>query len=140
MTIPDVNVWLAAAWAGHSQHRVARNWLDEEDGDIAFCRVTQMAFLRLLTNAAITGPDVLTRRDAWNVFERLLADPRIRLVSEPQGLESLWAAFSKRHDKSHLLWTDDYIAAFAQAADADLVTLDRAFARRYATVRILCLS
>jgi toxin-antitoxin system PIN domain toxin len=140
VTIPDVNVWLAAAWAGHSQHRLAKEWLDEEERDIAFCRVTQMAFLRLLTNPAITGSDVLSRRDAWDVFDRLLADPRIRLMSEPQGLESLWAAFSRRADKSHLLWTDDYIAAFAQAADAQLVTLDRAFSRRYAAVRILCLS
>jgi toxin-antitoxin system PIN domain toxin len=140
VTIPDVNVWLAAAWAGHARHRLAKRWLDEEEGDIAFCRVTQMAFLRLLTNPAITGSDALSRRRAWDVFEKLLGDPRIRLMGEPQGLESLWAAFSKRDDKSHLLWTDDYLAAFAQAADAELVTFDRAFSKRYAAVRTLCLS
>jgi toxin-antitoxin system PIN domain toxin len=140
MTIPDVNVWLAASWARHSHHRSAKAWLDAEEGDVAFCRVTQMSFLRLLTNPAITGRNVLSRVEAWNIFDKLLADPRIFFIAEPQGLESLWAAFSKRNDKNHLLWTDDYIAAFAQAADAELVTFDQALSRRYATVRTRVLS
>jgi toxin-antitoxin system PIN domain toxin len=138
--IPDANVWLAAVWARHSHHRAAKNWMDAEQGDIAFCRVTQMALLRLLTNPAVTKRDALSRREAWVVFEKLIGDPRIRLMGEPQGLESLWSVFSKRDDKSHLLWTDDYMAAFAQAADAEFVTFDRALASRYASVRTTCLS
>jgi len=47
--IPDVNVWLAAVWSRHSQHGVAKNWIDAEQDGLAFCRVTQMALLRLLT-------------------------------------------------------------------------------------------
>src|SRR5215475_10096400 len=112
MKLLDVNVWLAAAWSRHSKHARAKEWIDGESGDLAFCRVSQMALLRLLTNPAITKDDVLTRRRAWEVFEEFLADPRIQIVSEPQGLEALWMAFSKRDDKSHLLWTDDYLAAF----------------------------
>ena len=98
-----------------------------------------MAFLRLLTNPAVTGTDALSRRQAWEVFEKLIADPRIRFIGEPQGLETLWVAFSKRDDKSHLLWTDDYVAAFVQAAEAELVTLDRGFKKRYPAVRVTCL-
>ena len=45
-------------------------------------------------------------------------------MTEPDGLVPIWVAFSKRDDRSHLLWTDDYLAAFAQAANAELVTLD----------------
>jgi uncharacterized protein len=137
--LPDVNVWLAASWARHTQHGAAKEWLDAEEEDIAFCRVSQMAFLRLLTNPAVTQDDALSRRRAWEAFGDLIADPRIRLIAEPQGLESLWIAFSRRADKSHLLWTDDYLAAFAQAADAELVTFDRALSKRYTSVRILCL-
>ena len=139
MKIPDVNVWLAAAWSRHSQHVQAKNWVDAEQGELAFCRITQMAFLRLLTNPAVTGTDALSRRQAWEVFEKLIADPRIRLIGEPLGLETLWTAFSKRPDKSHLLWTDDYMAAFAQAADAELVTFDRALSKRYPSARVTCL-
>jgi uncharacterized protein len=136
MKLPDVNVWLAAAWSRHSEHTIAKSWIDREPGDMVFCRVSQMALLRLLTNPAITKEDVLSRRRAWDVFEKLIADPRIRLLAEPQGLDPLWIAFSKREDKSHLLWTDDYLAAFAQAADAELVTFDRALSKRYSWVRI----
>lgn len=140
MRIPDVNVWLAATWARHSQHRTAKDWLDTEADEVGFCRVTQMSFLCLLTNPVITRADVLTRRQAWDVYSQLTADPRIVLVNEPDTVGTLWMTFSKRDDKSHLLWTDDYLAAFAQAAEADLVTLDRGFKRRYPAVRVTCLS
>ena len=136
MKSPDVNVWLAASWSRHSSHKTAKDWMDAEQEDLAFCRVTQMALLRLLTNPAITREDVLTRRRAWEIYDRLAADPRIRLLGEPQGLESLWRAFSRRDDKSHLLWTDDYLAAFAQAAEAELVTLDKTLPKRYRSVQI----
>jgi predicted nucleic acid-binding protein len=49
--LPDVNVWLALTLASHAQHRAATAWLEEvADETLAFCRVTQMGFLRLLTN------------------------------------------------------------------------------------------
>jgi len=139
MKIPDVNVWLAASWSRHSSHGAAREWMEDEQEDLAFCRVSQMAFLRLLTNPAIIREDALTRRRAWEVFDALIADPRIRMLAEPQGLEPLWVAFSKRDDRSHLLWADDYLAAFAQASDAELVTFDKAIAKRYRSIRITCL-
>jgi len=139
MKIPDVNVWLAASWSRHTSHGVARDWMEDEQEDLAFCRVSQMAFLRLLTNPAIIREDALTRRRAWEVFDALIADPRIRMLAEPQGLEPLWVAFSKRDDRNHLLWTDDYLAAFAQASDAELVTFDKAIGKRYRSIRITCL-
>ena len=135
MKIPDVNVWLAAAWSRHVKHATAKNWVDTEPGELAFCRVTQMALRRLLTNPAITGLDAMTRHQAWDAYDKLIADPRIRLVAEPEGLDALWVTFSKRTDRSHLLWTDDYLAAFTQASGAEFVTLDRAFAKRYPSLQ-----
>jgi toxin-antitoxin system PIN domain toxin len=140
MKLLDSNVWLAAAWRNHSHHGVASRWMNSEDDDLAFCRVTQMALLRLVTNPAITQNDVMTRRQAWEFVERFTSDPRVRFLAEPQGLLQLWMAFSKRDDKSHLLWTDDYLAAFAQAASVELVTLDRALHKRYTSVKIALLS
>jgi predicted nucleic acid-binding protein len=35
------------------------------------------------------------------------------------------------------LWTDDYLAAFAQAIDAELVTLDSVFKTRYPAVHVV---
>ncbi len=139
MKLPDVNVWLAGVWARHALHSSARGWLTSEPDEIAFCRVTQMALLRLVSNPAVTGDDSLTRRQAWDLVDRLMADRRITFLPEPEKLASIWVAFSKRNDRSHLLWTDDYLAAFASAAGAELVTLDRAFPARYPSVRVRCL-
>lgn len=139
MKLPDVNVWLASVWARHTHHRVARSWLIEETADIAFCRVTQMALLRLVTNRAVTGEDSLTRREAWDLVDRLMSDQRVRYLEEPHGLHPLWVALSKRDDRSHLLWAHDYLAAFTSAAGAELVTLDRALRPRYPAVRVVCL-
>lgn len=139
MKLLDVNVWLAAAWARHVYHPVAKRYVDGEEADMVFCRVTELAFLRLVTNRAVTGDDALTRRQAWDLLLALQADPRIKFVSEPRGLAPLWIAFSKRDDRSHLLWTDDYLAAFAQAVGAELVTLDAGLRARYPSVDVTLL-
>ena len=136
MKLLDVNVWLAASWGRHVHHAIAKRAVDAEDDELAFCRVTEMALLRLLTNPAAMGPDARTRREAWDVVLALQADPRVRFLAEPRGLAPLWIAFSKRDDRSHLLWTDDYLAAFAQAADLEFVTLDRGLHGRYPSVRV----
>jgi toxin-antitoxin system PIN domain toxin len=135
----DVNVWLAAAWARHVHHGAAKRYVDAQDLDMLFCRVTELAFLRLVTNRAVTGDDALTRRQAWDLLLALQADPRIKFVAEPRGLAPLWLAFSKRDDRSHLLWTDDYLAAFAQAMGAELVTFDAGLRTRHPSVDVTVL-
>jgi toxin-antitoxin system PIN domain toxin len=139
MTLVDVNVWLAAVWARHAQHAAAKRWIDEQDADLVFCRLTEMALLRLTSNPAVTGRDARTRRQAWDLVLKLQADPRVRFVAEPPGLAPLWIAFSKRDDRSHLLWTGDYLAAFALAAGLALVTLDQGMVRRYPSVDVVVL-
>jgi toxin-antitoxin system PIN domain toxin len=137
MKLLDVNVWLAASWSRHRYHEVAKRWVDQEEDELVFCRVTQMALLRLMTNPAITGRDALSRRAAWDAVDQLMVDSRVRFLPEPETLVPLWKALSKKDDHDHLLWTDDYLAAFAQAIDADLVTLDSVFRVRYPAVRVI---
>jgi toxin-antitoxin system PIN domain toxin len=137
MKLLDVNVWLAASWARHRHHEVVKRWVNQQDDDLAFCRVTHLALLRLMTNPAVTGSDALSRRDAWDAADQLMTDSRVRFLSEPETLLPLLKAFSKKDDRNHLLWTDDYLAAFAQAIDAELVTLDGVFRRRYTAVRVV---
>jgi toxin-antitoxin system PIN domain toxin len=139
MKLVDVNVWLAAAWGRHVHHRATKKWMDAQDDELAFCRVTEAAFLRLLSNPAVTREDALSRRQAWDLLLAFQADPRVRFLAEPRGLAPLWIAFSKRDDRSHLLWTDDYLAAFAQAAGLELVTLDSGLRARYPSVDVILL-
>lgn len=135
MSLPDVGVWLAAVWGRHLHHLVVRVWFDRQQW-LTFCRVTQMGLLRLLTNPSVMGDDVMPRSQSWRVVDRLQADSRVEWADEPLGLGPAWRALSARDDNSHKLWTDDYLAAFAQTGGITLATLDRAFAHRYPSVRV----
>ena len=136
MKLVDVGVWLAAVWGRHAHNPVAAGWFSQEADDILFCRVTQMGVLRLLSNPAIMGEDAVDRSQAWRTFDQLWADERVLWADEPAELDAVWRAISARDDKSHKLWTDDYLAAFAQASGATLVTLDRRLPARYPSVRV----
>ena len=136
MKLVDVGVWLAAVWGRHIHHPVTADWFGKEADDILFCRVTQMGLLRLLSNPAIMGDDAVDRSQAWRTFDQLGADERVLWADEPAELDAVWRAISARDDKTHKLWTDDYLAAFAQASDATLVTLDREMTGRYPSVRV----
>ena len=59
--LPDVNVWIAIVADRHEHHATARQWFDSVSVPVCFCRVTQMAFLRLLTNPKVMGEDILRR-------------------------------------------------------------------------------
>lgn len=132
----DVGVWLAAVWSGHVHHPRVAAWFGQPAADLVLCRITQMSLLRLLSSPAVMADDALTRADAWKVMDSLRADDRIRWAAEPAQLEHVWRAISARDDGSHRLWTDDYLAAFAQSAGLTLATLDRGFHDRYPSVAI----
>jgi len=132
----DVAIWLAAAWGGHVHHPVVAAWFEEQSRSLVLCRVTQMSLLRLLSNAAVMGSDVVDRSGAWNVVDEFRGDTRVVWADEPPHLEPVWRALSARDDSSHKLWTDDYLAAFAQAGDLALATLDVGYAKRYPSVRV----
>ena len=136
MILVDVGVWLAATWGRHAHHRVARQWFDGESDDLILCRVTQMSLLRLITNSAILGEDAVTRSEAWRIVDQIWSDDRVLWAEEPDQLEAVFRAISARDDNSHKLWTDDYLAAFAQASDASLVTLDTKLKARYPSVQV----
>lgn len=136
MILVDVGVWLAAIWAGHVHHRVAAKWFDEQANDLLMCRVTQMSLLRLVSNRSIMGDDVLTRAEAWQVVDRLRTDDRVHWADEPAQLDAVFHAISARDDCGHKLWTDDYLAAFAQASGASLATLDTKLQTRYPSIRV----
>jgi toxin-antitoxin system PIN domain toxin len=129
-TLPDANVWLALFLSGHVHHAVARRWLAKnKQATLAFCRLTQLAFLRHTTNAAIMGPNVLTQAQAWREYERLIARDEIVFLPEPNGIEIRWRDYSRRNQPAHQTWTDAYLAAFARGHGLRFVTFDQGLAR-----------
>jgi uncharacterized protein len=87
---PDVNVWIASAADRHEHHATARQWFDSVSVPVCFCRVTQMAFLRLPTNPKVMGEDILHPVEAIGVYRQLLTDERTRFAPEPPNIENAW--------------------------------------------------
>jgi predicted nucleic acid-binding protein len=57
VSLPDVNIWIALAAEDHVHHVPARDWFAAQPAaSVAFCRITQMGLLRLLTNSTSGGP------------------------------------------------------------------------------------
>ena len=137
--LPDINVWLALVYSGHVHHPAAKTWFEAvSERGAGFCRVTQLGLLRLITNEKIMGDEVLSQRQAWNIYDALCRDVRIAFWPESTGLENHWRALSSSMLPATRLWTDAYLAAFASAREARMVTFDRGFAK-FARVDVLIL-
>lgn len=134
---PDINVWLALSDGEHSHNAVALQWLEQlpDDSTLIFSRFTHLGLLRLLTNTAAMGNETLTLRRAWTVYDRWLQDPRVEFYPEPRNVGSAFRdATEPFAAKAATKWVGDcWLLAFAEAAQARLVTFDRAlhsFARK----------
>ena len=104
---------------------------------MAFCRVTQAGFLRLLNNARVMGPNVLNARAAWGIYDALRSDGRVRFAAEPTGLEEHWRRATRHTHSGPNFWTEAYLKAFAAEAELTLVTFDQALTRHTTGVRLL---
>ncbi len=126
ISLVDSNVWLALAVDGQIHHAAAAIWFDgQAEGACAFCRITQLALLRHLTNAKIMGEaNVQTQVEAWRTFEALDVDPRVLFLDEPPGLASVFKSLTQHSRPAHKQWTDVYLAAFAMGYGLGVVTLD----------------
>jgi len=125
---PDVNVWVAAACQGHQHHPSASAWFaSANDGEIGFCRMTQLGFLRLLTHPAVMRDEVMTPIAAWSTFDRLANDDRVTFYAEPghDDLQESFRQITTAKGFAHGQWPDAYLAAFASVGGLTLVTLDR---------------
>jgi toxin-antitoxin system PIN domain toxin len=137
---------MALALVKHPWHGVARDWFAAQTsrGSVHFCRSTQQSLLRLITTDSIMRQyevPGMSNKSAWLLMDGLLADPRIRMASEPSGIEAHFRKFSLRSTSSPKLWMDAYLAAFAVTGSLELITTDRAFAQyRGLNPKILSLS
>jgi len=135
-----LNVWLALAPKRHIRHAAAAQWLEGLDASqAAFCRVTQMALLRLLTNEHVMGTEAVTQEVAWRVYQQINSDFRVCFLSEPPDIEPAWHGLTQGSQTGTNVWTDAYLQAFAQLKDLQVVTFDQGF-RRFARPEAVILS
>ena len=131
LVVPDVNVWLATVSEAHPSHASATRWWRERALPsglrVAFCRLTQLGLLRLLTNGAVMGAQRRTTAQAWSDYQAALTQDAVCFASEPPRLDEVLGSLCTPRRSSTDFWTDAYLAAFAMAAEATLVTFDGGF-------------
>jgi toxin-antitoxin system PIN domain toxin len=134
----DSNVWLALIWSRHVHSERARSWFAAAaEEQFFFCRFTQLTLLRLLTTESVMAKETKTMAEAWGLWDRVSADPRIAFLPEPDLLEKEFRSRSKISSRSPKLWADAYLLAFAAASGLKFVTFDRALQTRGDEVIVL---
>jgi toxin-antitoxin system PIN domain toxin len=123
---PDINVWVALTYEGHTHHVNAAAWFAtlSPDATLAFCRFTQLGLLRLLTAAAVMRDEVMTQPQAWVAYDRWLEDPRVEFVYEPAEIETRFRALTRLRQPATKDWADSYLASCATVGQLTLVTFD----------------
>jgi toxin-antitoxin system PIN domain toxin len=135
----DINVWIALSLTNHRHHaRAQAYWFEESNEELAFCRVTALGFLRLMTQPLVTGDPPLSVAQAWQAYQSFRDLPEVGLVPEPPTCDSLLEAWATSAKAPRRLWTDAYLAAFAKAGGFRLVTFDADF-RRFPGLDLLLL-
>jgi toxin-antitoxin system PIN domain toxin len=139
MFLPYVNVWIGLAFDFHDHHAAANAWYEGSSEACYFCRWTQQGFLRLATNPAALGTEAVSLREAWQLYDAILSDPRAGFAEEPPAVETHWRAYPQRRTFSPKVRSDAYLAAFAEAASFEIVTFDKGL-RQYKGARCTVLS
>jgi toxin-antitoxin system PIN domain toxin len=107
ISLPDVNIWIALTAEGHVHHVPARDWFTAQPvASVAFCRITQMGLLRLLTNSNVMKRAPRTILQAWEIYEQLRAAPRLVFATEPNLVESAWRQLMTQAGVGPSSWTD----------------------------------
>jgi len=125
----DVNVWLALVDENHVHHEKAITyWREQSASEIAFCRVTALAFLRLSTHPKILSRP-LSSEEAWDVYQRYRVDARVGFILDSPGVDQGFMEYTRQSGFMHQLWTDCYLAALASFRNCRVVSFDQDFHR-----------
>lgn len=126
--LPDVNLWLSLIDPDHVHHaRARRHGEVEAAAEIAFCRVTMLGLLRLLTNPRVMRGAPFTAVEAWDAYQAFIALPEIFFIEDSLAAEEKFRQWTARQDLPAHGRTDAWIAALASASGARVVSFDADF-------------
>ena len=136
--LPDLNVWLALSWPGHSHHRQAVHYWEQQAADqVLFCTVTALGLVRMVSQPKLMGVAVKNAAEASALLHALCQQPGVQLA-EPE--HNGWEVFHQLLQSAELparLCTDAHLAALAIANGWRLVSFDRDFERFDGLQRLL---
>jgi toxin-antitoxin system PIN domain toxin len=120
----DVNVLIALLWARHEHHAAAQRWFaGASRRGWATCSLTQVAFVRIVSNPAFS-PEAVRPGQALSTLEANLRHPAHRMWADRWGFASLAEPFRERL-QGHRQATGAYLLGLAMKHGGRLATLDQ---------------
>lgn len=131
MTLPDVNVLIAAFRPDTPSHTLCRPWLQSVvNGTTAYGMSPQVlsSVIRIVTHPRIFArPDPLN--DILDFCAKVLAQPHCQLIQPGPRHWSIFQDLCRRARVTGNLVQDAWLAALAIESGCEWITLDRDFAR-----------
>ena len=128
--LPDLNVWLALSFAGHSHHaRATAYWNQQRRDMVGFCGVTLIGLPRLLTSSSVMLGNPFPPAIAAGKTRGFLNLPDVRFLPDGDHLFLQMGAWAKEPFFTAKLWTDAWIAALALEYNCRVVSFDADFAK-----------
>ena len=124
----DVNVLIALVWPAHQHHEVAHRWFRSRGGGRwATCPLTELAFVRILSNPAFS-PDALAPGEALALLEKNLAHPtRDFWADDVSAVEAVGRPYDRI--EGHRQLTDAYLLSMAWSHKGILASFDAGIRR-----------
>jgi uncharacterized protein len=123
----DVNVLIALAWPLHVHHVVAHDWFENVgQKSWATCPLTQLAFVRISSNAKIVSAAV-SPRAATKALSEMIALSGHTFWPDDLPVNGL-ASFNSNALVGHRQVTDAYLIELAKRHKGKLATLDAGLA------------
>lgn len=119
MYLLDVNALVALGFLQHQFHDRVTAWLEElQYPPLATCSITELGFVRVLSQAPVYGFTVVQARTALLRLKRAKALP-FTFLTDPHDISHLpdWVKTPKQT-------TDGHLVELARASQAVLATLD----------------
>jgi uncharacterized protein len=125
----DSNVFVALTVRQHPAHETTREWLQSlVTGDtLGLCRMSEMSFLRLLTQKIAESYKPLKNEEAIEKLSQWKKLTFVEVCAEPGDIEADWLRIAGIGQPAPKRWMDAYLATFAIRSGMRLVTLDADF-------------
>ncbi len=133
--LADVNVIFSLLIKTHPLHQASKQWWGSRTrGQVALHLIVKLGVLRLLSNKQVMEGEPRTTKDALRAWKSLENDPRSFMVyTPPKDLEVFLLKNVEKRQPHQNLWTDAYLAAYAEAAGWTMTTFDKGFTKFHLT-------
>lgn len=131
MILVDANLLIYGSVTSSTNHKAAKNWLDERlnsEAPVGIPWNSIFAFLRIVTNPRVFNPPV-SPDDAWNVVEYWLDCPPVWIPAATEKHRTVCKRLYVSVAPQGNLVADTHLAALAIEHGLTLCSTDREFAK-----------